>query len=108
MSVGSYCAQTLNLGFTEICLRKKKTFCCFSSKLARVVQEQARTQLFTLHTWGTPERPLCRGFTPEEFQMIDWAGIDLSEFEREIEAQTSGEVTERMRQKLEDFYRDRF
>jgi hypothetical protein len=108
VSVGSYCAQTLNLGFTEICLRKKKTFCCFSSKLARVVQEQARTQLFRLNTWGTPEGPVCRGFTPEEFQMIDWSKIDLSEFESEIEEQTSTEVTDRMREKLEDFYSDHF
>jgi conjugal transfer mating pair stabilization protein TraN len=108
VSVGEYCAQTLNLGFTEICLRKKKTFCCFSSKLARVVQEQARTQLFTLNTWGTPEGPLCRGFTPEEFQMIDWGKIDLSEFEAEIEEQTSEEVTDRMEEKLEGFYGDHF
>jgi len=108
VSVGSYCAQTLNLGFTEICLRKKKTFCCFSSKLARVVQEQARTQLYTLNTWGTPEGPVCRGLTPEEFQMIDWGKIDLSEFEAEIKEQTSGEVTDRMKEKLEGFYSEHF
>ena len=40
--------------------------------------------------------------------MIDWGKIDLSEFEAEIKEQTSGEVTERMKEKLEGFYSEHF
>lgn len=42
---GSYCATKINLGFTSICIKKRKTFCVFDSLLAKLVQEQGREQL---------------------------------------------------------------
>ena len=76
--VGEYCAEEWKLGFTKICVQKKKTYCCFSSPLARIIQEQGRQQLGI--SWGDPKAPNCRGFTPEEFQKIDWSKVDFSEW----------------------------
>lgn len=72
--VGDYC-DTKVLG---VCLQKKKTYCCFSSSLARIIQDSGRSQLAI--GWGTPESPECRGFTPDEFQKIDFSQVDFSEW----------------------------
>lgn len=45
--------------------------------MARLLHEQARAQLGI--DWGTPERPNCRGFTPEELARIDFKQLDLGE-----------------------------
>ncbi|MCV3378171.1 hypothetical protein L8T67_02110 [Campylobacter lari] len=34
--------------------------------------------------WGSPKSLDCRGFTPEEFQKLDFSEIDLSEFIADI------------------------
>ena len=81
--VGEYCAEEWKWPGGRKCVQKKKTFCCFSSALSRIIQEQGRQQLGI--SWGTPRSPDCRGFTPEEFQKIDWNKIDFSEWiENEI------------------------
>jgi len=77
--VGKYCAVKV-LG---ICLQKKKTYCCFNSVLARIVQEQGREQLGL--DWGSPKSPNCRGFTPEEFQKLDFSKMDFSEWYSDLQ-----------------------
>lgn len=73
--VGEYCSKKLKfIG----CIQKKKTFCAFNSKLGRIINEQGRTQLNK--GWGDPKSPNCKGFTPEEFQKLDFSKLDLSEF----------------------------
>jgi conjugal transfer mating pair stabilization protein TraN len=74
--LGSYCSKKLDV--TNTCVQRKKGFCCYDSVLSRVIHEQGRTQLGV--EWGAPDRPNCRGFTPEEFQKLDFSRIDLSEF----------------------------
>ncbi|WP_457622983.1 conjugal transfer protein TraN [Persephonella sp.] len=76
--IGEYCAERWKFPGGSVCVQKKKTFCCFSSPLARIIQEQGREQLGI--SWGTPRSPNCRGFTPEEFQKLDWNKIDFSEW----------------------------
>lgn len=76
--IGKYCAERWKLPGGSICVQKKKTFCCFNSPLARIIQEQGRQQLGI--DWGTPTSPNCRGFTPKEFQKLDWNKIDFSEW----------------------------
>jgi conjugal transfer mating pair stabilization protein TraN len=58
--------------------RKYQSFCCFNSKLARIIQEQGRPQLGL--DWGSAEFADCRGLTPEELTRVDFARIDFSEF----------------------------
>lgn len=76
--VGEYCSKKISLGFTKICVQHKKSSCCFGDILSRILNEQGRAQLGK--TWGSPNSPQCRGFTPEEFQKIDFSKVDLSEF----------------------------
>ena len=71
--VGTYCDEKL-LGK---CIKKKSSFCCFGSKLLKAFQEQGRAQIGL--DWGKPKHPLCRGFTIEEIQRIDFSKLDLSE-----------------------------
>lgn len=52
-------------------------YCCFPSKLARVIHEQGRKQLGI--KWGKADKPKCRGLSLKEFQKIDFSKIDLSE-----------------------------
>jgi len=72
--VGEFCSRKLK--FPKICIQKKKSYCCFSSKLARIIVEEGKPQLGM--DFGSPESPECRGFTPEEFQKIDFSKIDIS------------------------------
>ena len=71
--VGTYCAKKV-LGK---CVKKKSSFCCFGSKLLKAFQEQGRVQIHL--GWGEPKHPMCRGFTIEEIQRIDFSKLDLSE-----------------------------
>jgi len=81
--VGKYCSKKLRLGFKKVCVQYKKSFCCFNSKLARIINEQGRAQLGK--SWGSAEHPKCKGFTPEEFQKLDFSKIDMSQFFGEIQ-----------------------
>lgn len=71
--VGTYCAKKV-LGK---CVKKKSSFCCFGSKLLKAFQEQGRVQIHL--GWGEPKHPMCRGFTINEIQRIDFSKLDLSE-----------------------------
>lgn len=84
VEVGEYCSKYLKLGFAKICTQKKKTYCVFNSKLARIIHQQGRPQLGI--AWGSAKAPNCRGFTPEEFQKIDFSKLDLSEFYGDLQA----------------------
>jgi len=81
--VGAYCASTA-LG---ICMIQKETSCCYSSLLARVFQEQGRPLIPAFGEdggWGTPRTPNCRGFTPEEFQQLNYSAMDMTEYEKSL------------------------
>ena len=83
--VGDYCANEWPTG----CVQKAKAYCCFNSKMARIIQEQGRPQLTAFGAiggWGPPDNPDCRGFTPEEFEALDFSKIDLSEYYSEIQS----------------------
>jgi conjugal transfer mating pair stabilization protein TraN len=88
--VGTYCSSKI-LG---VCVQKAKGHCCFNTRLGRIIQEQGRPQLIAFNEigWGTPKNPYCRGFTPEEFQALDFSKMDLSEYYSDIEARTQSEV----------------
>lgn len=82
--IGDYCERHIFSG----CVQKAKSYCCFNSMMARIIHEQGRPQLTAFGAsgvWGTPEAPNCRGFTPDEFQALDFARIDLSEYFGEIQ-----------------------
>jgi len=61
-----------------ICLKRESVMCCFNSVLARVINEQGRTQLGI--NWGSGDRPACTGFTVAQLQSLDFSKMDLTEF----------------------------
>ncbi|MCP3732190.1 conjugal transfer protein TraN [Sphingomonas sp. MG17] len=99
--VGSYCTAS----FLGICLQKAKGHCCFNTKLGRIIQEQGRPQLKSFNGvgWGTPRKPRCRGFTPEEFQALDFAKMDLSEYYADIESRAASQIQIDMKDKIDAY-----
>lgn len=82
--VGDYCYKKFLFG----CVQRAKGYCCFNSKMARIIHEQGRPQLTTFQpggNWGNASSPNCRGFTPDEFQSLDFSKIDLSEYFEDIQ-----------------------
>lgn len=78
--LGDYCEKKWS---AVGCVQKAKSYCCFNSKMARIIHEQGRPQLHAFQpdgAWGTPAQPNCRGFSPDEFQALDFSKIDLSEY----------------------------
>jgi len=84
------------------CVQRKKVYCCFNSKLARIIHEQGRPQLKTFNGWGTPDDPVCRGFTPEEFQALDFSQMDLSEYYEDIERNVRENVQPLIQNQVEE------
>jgi conjugal transfer mating pair stabilization protein TraN len=95
--VGTYCAEKV----LNLCIRKKSNFCCFGTKLARLIHEQGRPQLKM--TFGDGEHPQCRGFTVEELTKLDFDKIDLSELLSEL---TSKFKAPNMSKLSQDFSQD--
>jgi len=101
--VGSYCATEV----FNYCVQKKKTYCCYNSKLGRILQEQGRSLLKNFGTsgsWGSSKHPNCRGFTPEEFQMLDFSKIDLSEWYGDIQVSTQQQISTTIENKINTAY----
>ncbi|MEM9762917.1 MAG: conjugal transfer protein TraN, partial [Pseudomonadota bacterium] len=71
---GTYCRRKV-LG---VCLVRAKGYCCFSSPLTRIMQEEIRRTNGI--SWGSAKRPQCHGFTPAEFNALDLTEINLDEW----------------------------
>ncbi|WP_310698321.1 conjugal transfer protein TraN, partial [Burkholderia multivorans] len=107
-SVGTYCSKKLPI--VKICIEKTKSYCCYNSRLARIINEQGRAQIGK--GWGSAESPNCAGLTQEEFAMIDFSRIDLSEFTSEIMANIKmpdvgsmgQQVQSAVQQKVQNYY----
>lgn len=72
--VGSYCASDV-LG---VCIERRKSYCCFTTPLARILNEQVRPQLG--RSWGSAKNPDCAGLAVDELARIDWSGVNLDEW----------------------------
>lgn len=79
--VGEYCSKKV-LG---ICVEKKRGYCQFDSKLARIVQEQGRRNQLGIG-FGIGESPDCRGITVDELQRLDFGVMNFSDFYSDLDA----------------------
>ena len=87
--VGSYCHRKISLGlFGSLCVEKRQSYCCFSSPMSRIIQQQARPQLG--RSWGSPKNPSCGGLTIDEITNLDWDKVDLSEWTGLLELNDMG------------------
>lgn len=85
-SLGQYCSSK----FLGACVTRKESFCCFNSKLARIINQQGAPQIGK--SFGTPKDGKCDGFTPEELEQVDFSRIDLSEFIADIKAKAQDAI----------------
>lgn len=76
--IGGYCSKEK----LWTCLEKTDSYCCYGSKIARVIQEQGRAQLGI--SWGSAQHPNCNGFTEDDFKRIDFSQVDLSELHEDV------------------------
>ncbi len=105
--IGTYCKRRDPVFGS--CLQDERSYCAFTGKLGRIVHEQGRLQLQRFAPdgrWGTPERPNCSGFSPEEFQMLQFDEIDLSEFFGDISTRAQNQIQSEMGSKIDEFYRN--
>ncbi|ANI80281.1 Protein TraN (plasmid) [Sphingobium sp. EP60837] len=100
--VGSYCSSSV-LG---VCKTKRKTYCCFESKLSRILQEQGRPQINK--PFGKPKSEQCEGFTVEEFSRLDLSVMDFtdvySDFMDAARMPDEVETMNDIQQKIQDYY----
>lgn len=99
--VGTYCKKKIPL---LGCVQKATGYCCFNSKLARIIHEQGRPQLKNFNGWGDAGSPQCRGFSPDEFAAINFAEIDLSEYVEDMVKKATDEIQSDVNQITQDFY----
>ncbi len=98
--VGSYCVARIPfIG----CIQKARSFCCFNSKLGRIIHEQGRPQLTAFDGFGVPKNPECRGFTPAEFQALNFSDMDLSEYYDELATRSEAQLKDTFEQGLDAF-----
>ncbi|MBX9794852.1 MAG: type-F conjugative transfer system mating-pair stabilization protein TraN, partial [Burkholderiaceae bacterium] len=78
-TIGTWCSSCFRvLGVCVSCVEHTTSKCCFNSMLARIVNEQGRTQIGK--GWGGAESPDCTGFTIAQLQTLNFAAMDLTEF----------------------------
>ena len=98
--VGEYCSKEVKILGVKLCRTKKKTYCCFNSTLARIINQEGNKQLG--RGMGSPENATCYGFTIDEFTRLDLSKMDLTEFVNEVTAKANASA-----QKSESFWNQR-
>lgn len=99
VDLGEFCKEK----WLGKCVQKQRSFCCFNSQLAKIINEQGRLQLKAFQNlpnrgFGDRGNPQCRGFTPEEFQALDFSNIDLTEYYEELIHKSQAEIESTMEQ----------
>lgn len=76
----SYCSGST----AGVCWEMRTAYCCYSSALSRIIQEQVRKQGLAGLDWGVPQAPNCGGLTPSDLSTVNWnkntGGVDLDEY----------------------------
>lgn len=100
--VGSYCSMRLPI--IRTCIETTETYCCFNSRLSRIINEQGRAQLG--RGWGGAQGPDCSGFALTQLQALDFSRMDLSEFYAEIAPTLPnlGDLQQRAQQKVNSYF----
>ena len=79
-------------------------YCCFPTKLSRIVQEEGRKQLGL--SFGSAKDPQCQGLSFEQLGQIDFEKIDFTEFVEELQDKiNTKELAKRLKKLAEDFSR---
>lgn len=100
--VGSYCSSKIPI--IGVCIETTQSYCCFNSRLARIINEQGRGQVG--RSWGTAQTPDCSGFTIAQLQTLNFAQMNLAEFYAEIAPTLPGNAAlqSAAQQKINGYY----
>lgn len=102
--VGEYCSEKALF----VCTTMRKSYCCYQSKLARVIQEQGRAQLGL--DFGSPQSPTCTGFTVDQFSKLDLSKMDFAEvfadFTSAVSLPASLQTSAQIQQKVQAYYQN--
>lgn len=100
VSLGSYCSHKV-LGS---CITKKESYCCYNSKIAKIISVAGRTQLGL--GFGSVKHPDCSGLTIAQIQAIDFSKVDFSEAIADIQAniKTPTNATNRATTKINNYF----
>jgi conjugal transfer mating pair stabilization protein TraN len=87
--------------FLGACITRQQSYCCYNSRLAKIVAQGAGAQL-----GKPPSSGSCGGFTANELQTVNFAAIDFSEFIAEIAptARSAGPAAARAATKVNSYY----
>ena len=80
-----------------------KSYCCFNSPLARIIQVQGRAQLGI--SWGNKKNPDCRALTLQEIQKIDFSKINFAELYADLKKKAAKDFSKKgqqIKQKLKN------
>lgn len=99
------CEQTGTSCEGKIFKTCKQQHCCYNSKLARIINEQGKAQI------GKDKKD-CGGFSPEEFERLDFSVIDMSEFINDVMSavkvptaeQLNNQANTVVNRKVQEFY----
>ena len=83
--------------------KKKTSFCCFTSKLARILHEQGRGQLGI--GWGSVESPDCRGLTVDELSRLNFEQMNFSELFADIVQKVKPIDTNKLNLQIQDKFK---
>jgi len=99
--VGSYCSSRV-LG---VCTTRRDAYCCFESKLSRILQQQGRQQINK--PWDAPKSETCKGFTLDEFSRLDLSVMNFSEvyadFIDAAKLPDELDTSQQIQQRIEDY-----
>lgn len=101
-SLGSYCSARVPI--IGVCIETTESYCCFNSRLSRILNEQGRAQIGK--GWGGPQNPECSGFTVAQLQSLDFSRMNLEEFYAEIAPTLpdAGAMRLRAQQKVNSYF----
>ena len=80
---GSYCAKKV----ARRCVTHKQSWCCYNSKLAKIIQENGHVQLNW--SYGNPKAPNCGGFPVAAFERLNFDAMDFSPAFADINARVT-------------------
>ncbi|RZI47493.1 hypothetical protein EDM53_01550 [Rickettsiales endosymbiont of Peranema trichophorum] len=80
VEIGKYCASK-KLG---ICLIERTVYCCYDSKIAKEINEQARNKGLVRKGWGSVKSADCSGFSVEELQNLNFSAINFDFLSEDI------------------------
>lgn len=101
IDLGSYCAERV-LGK---CIRRKKTYCVYDSKMARIIQEQGNKNQLNSN-FGSAKDPVCNPITPEQLQSINFEHIDFSDFYEDMHTNMELPDMEEIKNRLQSAFED--